>query len=117
MIRREIDVKGLGREWGYRVWMTPVLIEEELTRSVIGSFFEVYNTMGYGFLEPHYVMALERELRAKGHRVHREFQVLVRYKGEELGYLRLDMVVDDRLVVEVKGADRKSFVKSGRSVE
>ena len=78
------------------------LIEEELTRSVIGAFFDVYNTLGFGLLEHLYVMALERELRAKGHRVGREVGIRVVYKGEELGFQRLDMVVDDKLVVETK---------------
>jgi hypothetical protein len=35
------------------------LIEEQLTRSVIGAFYEVYNSLGFGFLEHLYVMALE----------------------------------------------------------
>ena len=38
------------------------LFEERLTHSVIGAFFEVYNNLGFGFLEHIYVMALEREL-------------------------------------------------------
>lgn len=78
------------------------LFEERLTYSVIGAFYEVYNTLGYGFREHLYMMALERELRARGHRVAREYKVLVMYKGEELGYERLDMVVDEKLVVEGK---------------
>jgi GxxExxY protein len=41
------------------------LVEERLTHSVIGAFFEVYNNLGYGFLEHVYVMALERELIAR----------------------------------------------------
>lgn len=45
------------------------LIHEALTHSVIGAFFEVYNTLGFGFLEHIYVMALERELWERGHRV------------------------------------------------
>ena len=48
------------------------LVEERLTHSVIGAFFEVYNNLGYGFLEHVYVMALERELIARKHRVARE---------------------------------------------
>ena len=48
------------------------LIEERLTHSVIGAFYEVYNTLGYGFLEHLYKAALERELRDRGHRVGRE---------------------------------------------
>jgi len=61
------------------------LIEERLTYSVIGAFFDVYNTLGFGFLEHLYVMALERELLARGHRVAREVGVSISYKGEELG--------------------------------
>jgi GxxExxY protein len=78
------------------------LLEEELTYSVIGAFFEVYNNLGFGYLEHVYVMALERELRARGHRVARAMCVWVYYKGEELTEYRLDMVVDDKLIVEVK---------------
>lgn len=80
----------------------PRLLHEALTRSVIGAFFEVYNTLGYGLLEHLYVTALERELRTRGHFVARELSVRVMYKGEELGIQRLDMVVDHLLVVEVK---------------
>jgi len=78
------------------------LTEERLTYSIIGAFFEVYNTLGFGFLEYLYVMALERELLARGHHVGREIYVPVFYKGEELGKQRLDMIVDDRIVVEIK---------------
>jgi GxxExxY protein len=85
------------------------LIEERLTHSVIGTFYEVYNTLGFGFLEHVYVMALERELLARGHRVAREVAVPVFYKGEALATQRMDMLVDERLVVEAKstrGLDR-----------
>jgi GxxExxY protein len=78
------------------------LIQERLTRSVIGAFYEVYNSLGFGFLEHLYVMALETELRERGHAVAREVGVPVLYKGRELGYQRLDMIVDERLVVETK---------------
>lgn len=82
------------------------LIEADLTRSAIGAFYAVYNALGFGFLEHLYVMALERELIARGHRVAREVWVTVYYKGEELGKQRLDMVVDDVLVIECKSTDR-----------
>lgn len=78
------------------------LIEETLTDSVIGAFYEVYNTLGFGFLEHLYRMALERELVARGHRVAREVVIRVSYKGDELGTQRLDMIVDKKLVVEIK---------------
>lgn len=79
-----------------------VLIEEALTRSVIGAFYEVYRVLGYGFLEHLYLSALERELLERGHRVARELSVHVVYKGHVLGMQRLDMIVDDLVVVEAK---------------
>jgi GxxExxY protein len=82
--------------------MRPNLIEGELTKSVIGVFFEVYNRLGFGFLEHLYVMAMERELRDRGHRVGREVGVPVFYKGEQLGFQRIDMIVDETLIVEAK---------------
>src|SRR3954468_23397747 len=78
------------------------LIEEQLTESVIGGFYEVYNSLGFGFLEQVYMAALERELRARGHAVGREVWVPVHYKGEEISRQRIDMVVDERLVIEAK---------------
>ena len=78
------------------------LVEEQLTGSVIGAFFEVYNNLGYGFLEHVYVMALERELIARKHKVAREVAVQVFYKGEHLAEQRIDIIVDRKLVVETK---------------
>lgn len=77
------------------------LIEKDLIHAIIGSFFDVYNTLGFGFLERLYVSALEKELVARRHRVAREVCVRVSYKGQVLGIQRLDMVVDERVVVEV----------------
>ena len=89
--------------------MSSALLHEDLTHLAIGAFFEVYRNLGYGFVETLYVMALERELRAKGHQVSREFAVLVSYTGEPLGYQRRDLVVDEKV-------DRKFSVKSAQSV-
>jgi len=92
------------------------LVHEALTRSAIGAFYEAYNTLGFGFREHIYILALERELRSRGHRVRREVGVCVMYKGEELAYQRMDMIVDDMLVIEVKstvelhkGANRQIY--------
>jgi hypothetical protein len=68
--------------------------EERLTYSVIGAFFEVYNTLGFGLSEHLCVMALEQELFERGHRVAREVGVDVWYKGRVLGHQRIDMIVD-----------------------
>ena len=78
------------------------LIDGELTESVIGAFYEVYNALGFGFLEQVYTTALERELITRGHAVGREVWVPVFYKGDVISRQRIDMVVDERLVVEAK---------------
>ena len=78
------------------------LLHEQLTHSVIGAFFEVYNTLGFGFLEQVYVRALAIELRQRGHVVDLEGSTSVSYKGIQVGWQRLDMVVDGVLVVEIK---------------
>src|SRR5256885_2259656 len=89
----------------YCVLMKTALLHEALTRSVIGSSFEVHRTLGFGFLESHYGKALAWELIAKGHRVERVVTVPIYYKGEHLGQQRLDMVVDEKIVIEIKASE------------
>ncbi len=78
------------------------LLDERLTYSIIGAFYEVYNYLGFGFLENIYKNALERELIARGHKVAREVYVPVHYKGDLIGRQRIDMIVDERVIVEAK---------------
>lgn len=82
------------------------LIEEDLTHAVIGAFFAVHRTLGFGFLEQIYASALELELTARGHRVAREVEVVIRYDGVPIGRQRLDMIVDDKVIVEIKSSER-----------
>ncbi len=80
------------------------LIEGTLSRAVVGIFFEVYNELGFGFVEQPYVLAMASELAARGHDVEREVSVPIYYKGERLCVHRIDLVVDQKLVVEVKSS-------------
>ena len=77
------------------------LIHEELTQSVIGAFYEVYNVLGFGFLEHIYIPALEYEVRARGHRIAHEVWVTVFFKGMVMVSNASIWVVDEKLVVEV----------------
>lgn len=78
------------------------LLHESITGSIIGAFYDVYNELGFGFLEHIYILALDEELKARGHHIARQFAVEVMYKDRVLAVQRLDMVVDGRIVVEVK---------------
>ena len=81
------------------------LREREITRDVIGAFYEVYNELGFGFLEFVYSIALEKELLKRGRTVAREVSVPVIYKGEIIANQRVDMVVDDKVMVELKSTE------------
>ena len=81
------------------------LIEERLIHSVIGAFYEVYNDLGFGFLERAYEIALERELKNRSHEVSREVSMIICYKGEPILRQRIDMVVDSRLIIEIKSSE------------
>ena len=59
------------------------LIEADLTYSVIGAALDVFKELRFGFREHVYQLALERELLDRGHRVAREVNVRVFYKGLE----------------------------------
>ncbi|MDE3173140.1 MAG: GxxExxY protein [Gemmatimonadota bacterium] len=82
------------------------LLHAELTRSVIGGFFQVHRELGFGFREHIYALALERELSQRGHEVAREVHTLVYFRGKPLARQTLDMVVDEKLVLEIKTGER-----------
>ena len=82
------------------------MLEAGLTNSVIRTFFDVHKGLGFGYREYLYALALERDLVAKGHRVDREIGVMVYYRGEPLARQTLDMIVDEKLVIEIKAGER-----------
>src|SRR5438270_12338619 len=84
----------------------PQLLEERLTHSVIGSFFDVHRELGFGYREDLYALALERDRAAKGHQVDREVVVVGDSRGAPLARQTLDMIVDEKPGVAVKAAER-----------
>lgn len=79
-----------------------MMIERELTEQVIGAFYAVYNELGPGFLESVYVNSLVIALRAAGLDARLEVPLLVKFRNQVVGQFRADLVVEDRLVIEVK---------------
>ena len=92
------------------------LIERALTGQIIGAFFDCYNEIGYGFLESFYRRALSAELRARGLEAREEAPVEVRYKGLGVGSFKLDLLVENRVIVEAKAtsalgvADKRQLI-------
>ena len=75
---------------------------DELCHRVIGSALEVHRRLGPGFLEAVYERAMCVELRLRGIRYAQQVPVGVMYKGNPIGTGRIDLLVDSRLVVEIK---------------
>jgi GxxExxY protein len=82
------------------------LEHEDLTGRIIGAAIEVHRTLGPGFLESIYENALAIELRRREIPFSRQLAVPVLYHGAEVGFHRLDMLVDDLIVVELKTSKR-----------
>src|SRR5207302_7316265 len=82
------------------------LPHKELTEAIIGAAFEVYNNLGYGFLERVYHRALQVELVKRGVRAELEKRITVRYKGVVVGEYDADLLVEDSVVVEIKVASQ-----------
>jgi GxxExxY protein len=83
----------------------PVAGLDELARIVIAAALEVHRALGPGFPESVYEQALAVELQLRDVPFQRQVPVSVTYKGIQVGDGRLDLLVDDRLVVELKAVE------------
>ncbi|MCH8108209.1 MAG: GxxExxY protein, partial [Chloroflexi bacterium] len=79
----------------------------ELTEQVIAACYEVHNVLGPGLEERFYRDALAHELDLRGLKSRREQEFTVEYKGKPLGTHRLDLIVEDKVVVELKAVTGK----------
>ena len=78
----------------------------QLIYEAIGASFEVYNALGPGLLESVYEKALIHELKLRGLNVSSQVPVEIVYKGETVGAdLRLDIIVNDTLIIELKSVE------------
>jgi GxxExxY protein len=77
----------------------------QLSQRVIGAAIEVHRELGPGFLESVYEQALCQELTTRGINFERQAVVVVSYKGVPVGEARLDLLVEKRLVVELKAVE------------
>lgn len=80
----------------------PEFLHGDLTERIIGAAMEVHRTLGAGFVEKIYEKALAVELGLLGIPYQRQLEVPVYYKEENVGDHRLDLLVDGKIVVELK---------------
>ena len=80
------------------------LLHEEITEKIIKSYYKVYNTLGYGFLEKVYENAMAIELRKKGLEVKCQYPISVLYESEIVGEYFADIIVNNIVVIELKAS-------------
>ena len=81
---------------------SPDFLFVDITREIIGAAFAVYKEFGYGFLEKVYENALLIELADRNLKAEPQKPVAVAYKGRVVGNYLADIVVEDKVLVELK---------------
>ena len=80
-------------------------LHSEITEVIIGAFYDVYNTLGYGFLEKVYENALVLELAERGLSSKQQQPINVFYKNVQVGNYFADIVVENSVIIELKAAE------------
>jgi len=75
---------------------------QPITEQLVGAAFEVHNVLGYGFLERVYQRAMQVELQLRGIKVELEPLIKVQFKGVIVGDYAADLLVADKIIVELK---------------
>jgi len=81
------------------------LLHKELTDKILKTYFDVYNELGYGFLEKVYQNSLFIELKLRGFKVEAQKQIKVNYKSYEVGEYYADLIVNNLVILELKAAE------------
>ena len=85
------------------------MVIDDLTKAVIGAAFRVYNTLGAGFLESVYEKSMMHELNKLGISAISQKAIQVVYDGVVVGDFYADILVEDRLIVELKAINTLSL--------
>ncbi len=82
-----------------------MLLHEKITEEILGAFYEVYNELGYGFLERVYQNSLYYELQDRGFNVIPQQRCNVYYKGRGVGEYFTDLIVNNLIILELKACE------------
>lgn len=78
------------------------LLHKNLSETILKIYFEVYNELGYGFLEKVYQNAMYLELKSQGYKVEAQKQIKVYYKSQLVGDYFADLLIEDSIILELK---------------
>ncbi|MFV7233943.1 GxxExxY protein [Flavobacterium sp. ZB4R12] len=80
-------------------------LHKSLSDSILKAYYEVYNELGYGFLEKVYQNAMYFELKSQGFKVEAQKQIKVYYKSQLVGEYFADLIIEDSITVELKACE------------
>jgi GxxExxY protein len=86
----------------------PKLKYKDLTEKIIGCAYKIYNHFGFGFLESVYEKALVLELNAINIKVKSQMPIEVFYQNQSVGLFIADLVVEDKIIIELKSVQQIS---------
>ncbi len=81
------------------------MLEGELSNKIIKAYYNVYNILGFGFLEKVYENALIVELKKLGLHGRRQVPIKVFYDNQKVGDYFADIIVEDKIILELKAAE------------
>ena len=85
--------------------MDDKVIYKDLSYQLVGILFEVYDELGYGYHENYYEKAIARLLKLRGIKFKQQMPAKLTFRGEIIGRIRLDFLIDDKIVLEIKKGD------------
>jgi len=85
---------------------TDRLLYRQLTYKIIGILYKVHKTLGCGFPEKVYRQAIEMELKKENIPYETEKEFKVKYEGKEIGRFRLDLTIDNKVILELKAVEK-----------
>lgn len=78
----------------------------EITEKIIKIFYDVYNELGYGFLEKVYEKAMFHALQDGGFETLNQFPLSVNFRGYNVGDYFADLIVEDKIIIELKAVEQ-----------
>ncbi|WP_461641847.1 GxxExxY protein [Labilibaculum euxinus] len=85
------------------------MLEKEITNKIIKAYYKVYNTLGYGFLEKVYENAICLELHKQALFCKKQERIKVFYDGKQVGEYFADIIVENRVIIELKAAENLCY--------
>ncbi len=82
------------------------LVEKELSYRIVGALFDVYNNLGGGYQEKYYQRAVSKEFKNRNIKFEEQIIIPLSFKGNSIGKYFLDFLIEDKIVLEIKAANK-----------